>query len=170
LLHDSPGLRNGETTQVASHQSSNLHWLRGDGGQEEARAVGRARGERRQAIAGTGDGAVAVVAGAGTGLKNAAEGERDEREDGEDLHFDFCGIDRPWVVNDVEQKTRNCLLESLVKWAELFRDAAEETGTREKGSGKDGLGGRRGYILHISSHLPNPTCRRGAGASELGLQ
>lgn len=61
---------------------------RGDGLGQEGRAVGRAGGQGRETSAGTGDLAVAVVAGASTVLKNVAEGQAGEGEDDGGLHFD----------------------------------------------------------------------------------
>jgi hypothetical protein len=60
--------------------------LRCHGGEQEARAVSRPDAGGRQTIASTSDGTVAVVACASTLLQDAAEGERDERQNGEDLH------------------------------------------------------------------------------------
>lgn len=67
----------------------NLHSVRGDGGQEEALAVGRAGAGGRKTVAGTGDGTVAVVTGAGALLdSHAGEGNGHERQDGGELHVD----------------------------------------------------------------------------------
>lgn len=66
-----------------------LHSIRGDGGQEEALAVGRADAGGRETIAGTGDGAVAVVTGAGALLdSHVGEGNGHEGQDDSELHLD----------------------------------------------------------------------------------
>ena len=69
--------------------AANLHSIGGDGAQEEAGAVGRADGGGRETIAGTGDGTVAVVAGAGALLdSHAGESHGHEGEDDGELHFE----------------------------------------------------------------------------------
>lgn len=71
--------------------SGHLHSGGGDGGLQEAGAVGGPDAEGGETIAGTGDGTVAVVAGAGT-LLDSDVGERNghEGQDGSELHFDGC--------------------------------------------------------------------------------
>lgn len=68
--------------------SGNLHRVRGDGGAEEARAVGGPGGQGQETLTGSGDGTVAVVAvAAGTGVK-AGEDGGGERENNSALHLD----------------------------------------------------------------------------------
>lgn len=61
---------------------------RGDDGGLEAGAVGLADREGSRAVLDSGDGTVAVVAGTLALLNDAAKGERDERQNGDDLHVD----------------------------------------------------------------------------------
>lgn len=61
---------------------------RGDNGGLEAGAVGLADREGSRAVLDSGDGTVAVVAGTLALLNDAAKGERDERQNGDDLHVD----------------------------------------------------------------------------------
>lgn len=68
-----------------------LRRLRGDGGAHEAGAVGLALGDGEEAGAGTGDLAVAVVAGAGALLKDGTQGQGGEGQDDGDLHLDGFG-------------------------------------------------------------------------------
>ena len=53
----------------------------------EARAIGLAGGDGEQARASSGDLALAIVASTVTLLKNAGEGDGDEREDSSVLHL-----------------------------------------------------------------------------------
>ncbi len=78
-----------------------LHRVRDDSRLHELGAVGLAGLDGLQAIAGTGDGAGAVVttAVAGTGLDGAGERGSDEREDNGGLHLDgLCVCERDMLV------------------------------------------------------------------------
>jgi hypothetical protein len=65
-----------------------VHSGGGDDGGLEAGAVGLALGEGQEAVAGTGDLTVAVVASAGALLEDRAQGKGGEREDDGGLHFE----------------------------------------------------------------------------------
>jgi hypothetical protein len=66
-----------------------IHGSRGDGGLQEAGAVGRPDRGGKETIASTSNGTVAVVAGAGTLLhSNVGKSHGDEGQDSSKLHFD----------------------------------------------------------------------------------
>lgn len=81
-----------------------IHGSRGDGGLQEAGAVGGADRGGLETIAGTSNGTVAVVAGAGALLNgDVGKSHGDEGQDSSELHFDgpcklvwVGGVDSGW--------------------------------------------------------------------------